>query len=76
VAFISRAIATARARASLAFRDCERVAEYNRLDETERLVCVLEPFVAASAEITEAPRRPESASVPIQKIGFLLKWRL
>ena len=72
VSAISRDIATARARASLALRESERSAEYNvRLGARADLVDLCVP-VAASVGTTPILTRLRSAKGPIQKSGFLI----
>src|SRR2546423_9955224 len=82
VSAISRAIATARARASFALRDCDRAAEYTGCCAARAAAaCVAatdrEAFArallagAAVVGVTPILTRPRSAREPIQKIGFL-----
>jgi hypothetical protein len=74
VSDISRAIAAARARASLAFRDWARLAEYTRFaGVADRAFADLVDVVRVCASAGEVPEqmRPTSASGPIQKSVFL-----
>src|SRR6266508_3342700 len=82
VSAISRAVATARARARRALRDCDRVAEYTggrgRAASLAAADFVAFPRdrVAATPSVGARPilTRPTSARRPNQKVALLFNW--
>src|SRR3954447_17843939 len=72
VSVISRAVATARARASVALREADRWAEYRRFCAGRVVVDDLRGVSgAASAPVTPILTRHATARVPIQQIRVL-----
>src|SRR3954470_22360275 len=71
VSVISRAVATARARASVALREADRWAEYRRFCAGRVVVDGLRGVSCPAAPATPILTRHATARVPIQKIRVL-----